>query len=1307
MKPLTMRIFAILVISSLVFSPAAAQTTGGLNIQAKNQTQNLRDTDATALSETSGRVFNEDEGETEPGFYIVQLKDEPLATYTGGIPGFIPTSPLATGDLKLDLKSTASQAYVDYLDVQQNQFISKVNDLLERQVEVSFTYKHAYNGVVIFLSPAEAARVAGLDEVNLLYRDGVEELLTDSGPGFLGASTLWGGSFQNLGFYSELTGDKEVPPNGSTASGSAVISYDINTKLLTWNITHDLGSPTAAHFHVGSAGSNGGIVITLDHTQNPMTGTATLTEEQQGWLVNSLLYINIHTAAFPGGEIRDQAWPSGSMGEGTIVGVLDTGINQGHPSFAAVGGDGFIHTNPYGTGNYGGYCAANPSFCNEKLIGAWAFHPGSSIPNDTNGHGSHTAGTIAGNILQDVEMVAPTASYTFPIVSGVAPHANIIMYQVCVPSCPTSSTTAAVNQAVMDGVDVINYSISGGTNPYVETTSVAMLNANTAGILTAASAGNSGPGPATVNHQSPWNLTVAASTHNRTILNTVVGLNSSSGPLADINGESPTGSYGPAPLVYAGDAPYNNPLCNPFTPGTFSGQIVVCDRGVIARVAKGENVLNAGGGGMILANDAPSAASLNADTHVLPATHISYANGLLLKAWMAAGTGHVGAITGGSVDYSSLGDDMASFSSRGPAGAAVPLLGGVLKPDVTAPGLNILAPYYSGFSTAPEFNIISGTSMSSPHAAGAAALIRSQNPSWSPAEVKSALMMTGISTVNKEDNTTAGDPFDFGAGRVDLTRAGKVGFVLDITRAQYDAANPAINGGDPMLLNLPSMANLNCENACSWTRTVRSVEDTNQEYNAWLEAPPGITGTVTPAKFTLPPGATQEIVISLNVTGWTGTGWAFADVQIEPVGMEVAAVHMPAAVVPVVISNPSIEVDPEAINISRLAGSVTTQAMTISNVGTGDLVWEIGDEAPGTWSDDFDSYATGSQLHGQGGWKGWFNDPSMGALVSDAQSQSSPNSAAILGSSDLVQEYSGYTSGEWIYTAWQYAPTDFTGQSYFIMLNTYNDSGTGLNWSVQVMFDSNTNLVTNDGASGGTLSLVKGQWVELRVEIDLTADTQSFFYNNQLLYEGSWTNEVSGGGALNIGAVDLFANSASVVYYDDLSLEPEYVEPGVCDLLGDVSWLGVSPSSGATSAGMSSEVLVTLDAAGMEGGEHLEANLCVFSNDAAQPLVIVPVSLEILPGIAPEASFIFSPSVFFVGEVVQFTNESTGSDTISYLWDFGDGATSTEENPTHIYGEAGLYKVTLTATNDFGSDTAEASLSVKGKVFIPILIRSQ
>ncbi|MGB4802847.1 MAG: hypothetical protein WBV59_09330 [Anaerolineae bacterium] len=317
----------------------------------------------------------------------------------------------------------------------------------------------------------------------------------------------------------------------------------------------------------------------------------------------------------------------------------------------------------------------------------------------------------------------------------------------------------------------------------------------------------------------------------------------------------------------------------------------------------------------------------------------------------------------------------------------------------------------------------------------------------------------------------------------------------------------------------------------------------------------------------------------------------------------------------------NINVSPLSLASTQATNTQTQQVLTIGNTssaGSSDLTWTVFEDANGSpelvdWSDNFDSYATGSQMHGQGGWKGWANDPAAGARTSSIQARSAPNSVDILGASDLVHEYSGYSSGSWVYTAWQYVPTDYTGQSYFILLNTYVDVGTN-NWSVQVQFDAGTNLVVNEGATGGTLPLIKGQWVELRDEINLDVNTQSFYYNNQLLYTGTWTDEVSVGGVLNIGAVDLFANNATTVFYDDVSLAAP-VSP-LCDAPSDIPWVSETPSNGTTVAGASTPVQVTFDSTGLAVGTYT-GNLCVSSNDPdpgpgnGTNLVIVPLTLDV------------------------------------------------------------------------------------------------
>jgi hypothetical protein len=186
------------------------------------------------------------------------------------------------------------------------------------------------------------------------------------------------------------------------------------------------------------------------------------------------------------------------------------------------------------------------------------------------------------------------------------------------------------------------------------------------------------------------------------------------------------------------------------------------------------------------------------------------------------------------------------------------------------------------------------------------------------------------------------------------------------------------------------------------------------------------------------------------------------------------------------------------------------------------------------WSDNFDSYATGSQVVGQGGWEEW--GPGAGALTSAVQALSAPNSVDVFGATDLVHQYSGSTEGQWTYSAWSYVPDNFVGESYFILLNTF--APPTYNWSVQVRFDSALGVVESEFETA-QLPLITGQWVEMRAEIDLDADWVDLYYGGTLLSGKVWTEGVSGAGALNIGAVDLFANGATSIFWDDISLVPE------------------------------------------------------------------------------------------------------------------------------------------------------------------------
>jgi uncharacterized repeat protein (TIGR01451 family) len=627
----------------------------------------------------------------------------------------------------------------------------------------------------------------------------------------------------------------------------------------------------------------------------------------------------------------------GTKGEGIVIGVLDTGINFDHPSFADIGGDLYDHTNPLGSGNYLGWCnPAHPNYdpavhkCNDKLIGAWDFTGEASKGEDTNGHGSHTASTAAGNVTQ-ATVAAPTTTIVRNI-SGVAPHANIVAYDVCIADgCLGAAILAGIDQAVADGVDVINYSIGGPAyDPWTADDALAFLAARDAGVFVATSAGNSGPGALTVGSpaDAPWLLAAGASTHNRRFVNSLTGMSGGgSPPPADMQGTSITAAYGSHLIVHA--AAKGDALClAPFPAGTWTnGEIVVCDRGTNARVEKAENVKAGGAGGFVLANTAADGESLSADAYVVPGVHLGYTNSQTLRAWLGSGTGQMAAISGTAMDLADTnGDVMAHFSSRGPNGP-VPA---VIKPDVTTPGVAVLAASRNGV----EFESLDGTSMASPHAAGAAALLKDLHPGWTPAEIQSALMTTA-STANLRNGDGLGPvtPFDYGAGRIDLGQASRPALVLDETRAGYEAANPAL-GGSPAALNLPTLANGDCGRICSWTRTVKSVLPAPATWTATVVgAPPGLLVSVTPTSFALAPGVAANLDVmadtrAFNAALYGKDGWAFAWLELATPGQPVQ--RLPIAVRKSYASTPALLTKVPS-TLAALPGETVSYFITLSN----------------------------------------------------------------------------------------------------------------------------------------------------------------------------------------------------------------------------------------------------------------------------------------------------------------------------------------------------------------------------------------
>lgn len=591
-----------------------------------------------------------------------------------------------------------------------------------------------------------------------------------------------------------------------------------------------------------------------------------------------------------------------ALGEGVVIGTLDSGTNFDHPSFADVGDDAYDHTNPLGMGNYLGVCDPSNTdqylatyTCNDKLIGGYDFvndlvpNDGSIDipgPEDENGHGTHTSSTSGGNVV----LSATANGVPNVAISGVAPHATNVHFDICYSDptgrglCPGASSLAAMDQVIADGVvDVVNYSISGGTSPWTDDVSLAFLAATDSGVFVSASAGNSGPGAATLGHVEPWTASVGASTHNRTFVNllsidsppgdpsvTDIAYNTSNGPAAagDIN----------AGIEYAGNIDAGNfEGCNAFPASSFDGLVALISRGACAFELKVNNAFAAGAVAVIIHNNTTGGLNMNVgNAQDIPSFSISQVDGDAMATYLGANAAQTVEILLPAIAYNGQADVMADFSSRGPSPFEYN------KPDVTGPGVSILAAFDDSdpaLGTPAEYGIISGTSMSSPHNAGSAALLKELNPTWSPAEIKSALMLTAVTAgITKEDGVTPADPFDRGAGRIQVDVASSTGLVMHETAFKFLFADPA-NGGDPKALNVASYKNDNCVGTCSFRRKFTSVASGPVNYVASLD---GMTGSVSPSSFTAMPGQTVTLDVEIDGGALPAGDVSFGELLIVP-----------------------------------------------------------------------------------------------------------------------------------------------------------------------------------------------------------------------------------------------------------------------------------------------------------------------------------------------------------------------------------------------------------------------------------------
>ena len=604
----------------------------------------------------------------------------------------------------------------------------------------------------------------------------------------------------------------------------------------------------------------------------------------------------------------DGSNPTGLMtesdsGSNVIIGVLDTGIWPERRSF---GDDGL---GPIPT-HWRGECVEGERFkrenCNKKVIGARYFTSGyearigglnktveTRSPRDTDGHGTHTASTAAGRAVANASLFGLAAG----VAVGIAPKARIAAYKICWRrGCLDSDILAAFDAAVSDGVDVISLSVGGSSGtPYsMDPIAIGSFSAAQKGIFVSVAAGNGGPMVRSVSNAAPWVTSVGAGTIDRQFPVDLVLGDGSKIVGASLYTGKPFPRNKLLPIVYAGNASLrnNNHMFGGSTtclPGSLDknlvrGKIVVCDRGGTPRVTKGQIVKDAGGVGVVVANVYPLGEGLIADPHIIPGLSITESAANKLRAYISdTKDPRATMIFRGTQIGVKPSPVVASFSSRGPNPESVY----VLKPDVIAPGVNILAAWPDDVaptdlpsdSRRTEFNMASGTSMSCPHVSGLAALLKGAHPDWSAAMIRSALMTTAYTHDHSrnplldEATYNVSNVWGTGSGHVDPQKAVDPGLVYDLTAhdyieflcaSGYDAADIKLIAHKPVNcpserrawnINYPAMSfgaeaisSNRSNHEIVFNRTVTNVFDGAASYFARVVPPKGMRVRVEPIR---------------------------------------------------------------------------------------------------------------------------------------------------------------------------------------------------------------------------------------------------------------------------------------------------------------------------------------------------------------------------------------------------------------------------------------------------------------------------
>jgi len=829
-------------------------------VSAAQTESSLRDVGAIPLS----LAGSEDPSETH--VYIVQLRKPSTAVHHASLSKASPR-PAAVDKQhsRLDKSNPALKAYANQLADEQDKVLSKAGPGTQKV----YSYQFGLNGFAARMSTAQAQNLENLPEVLNVWEDEIRPMALRFSPTFLGLFDSDGG----LRSTEELDGDGVI---------IGVIDSGVAPEHPALRDTREANRPRLCR---------------------SSWGETTLLGQ---WLCRR--YTKLPDVLF---FEEPEAWN----------GVCETG-------------ERFAETD-----------------CNNKLVGARWFIDGALASGpiddgeirsarDVDGHGTHTMTTAAGNRAS-----ASIFGTSLGDIEGIAPKARVAAYKACWlrpgatrASCNTSDLVNAIDAAVADGVDIISYSIGSSLRRVTAPDDIALLAATKAGVLTVVAAGNDGPNLGTIGSPAggPWVITAAASSRDGE--SSVEALQITEPP--GLAGKYATKEADFTPplqdsdpieglLVLVDDDDTSLPDGSTGTSSDACQALINSDEisGNVALIQRTgclfedmvKNAADAGAIAAVVYNIAgnPIVMFGTEGLSEIPALMIGQADANLVLAELDAGN-DVTVVLDKSflLTTADTGNVMATFSARGPAS-----VGEILKPDVTAPGINILAgftPDAANATSGENFAFLSGTSMSTPHVAGAAALLLQAHPTWTPSAIKSALMTTARQDVNASAGLGDANPFDFGAGHIAPNKAFDPGLVFDVSDDEYDAfacgtASPAVSSTrcDELTaagfsfaaanLNQPSISVSTLAVQQTVQRRVTNVSDEANSYTVAISAPPGMSVNVNPSTLALGPGDSATFDVTSTYLSGPLDLWRFGSLTWSSPTHDV---YVPIALKPSSLSAP-------------------------------------------------------------------------------------------------------------------------------------------------------------------------------------------------------------------------------------------------------------------------------------------------------------------------------------------------------------------------------------------------------------------